>query len=70
MTIYLAGFAHPVQFLNQQLLKIRTTNLLFPKILLNTDEKERFIRILEANKDSMKNVLNDEWTIKSEKILR
>jgi hypothetical protein len=44
--------SHPVQSLNQQLFKIRTTNLLFPKILLNPDEKERFIRILEENKDS------------------
>jgi hypothetical protein len=50
-----------VQFLNQQLLKIRTTNVHFPKILLNPDQKERFIWILEENKDSINYVLNDEW---------
>ena len=50
---------HLVQLLNQQLLKIRTTNVHFPKIILNP-EKERFIRILEENKDYLKNVLNDE----------
>jgi hypothetical protein len=49
-----------VQFLNQQLLKIRTTNVHFPKILLNPDEKERFIWIVEENKASIKNVLNDD----------
>ena len=61
---------HLVQFLNQQLLKVRTTNVHFPKILLNPDEKEIFIRILEENKDYIKNVLNDEWSEKSEKLLR
>ena len=61
---------HLVQFLNQQLLKVRTTNVHFPKILLNPDEKEIFIRILEENKDYINNVLNDEWSEKSEKILR
>lgn len=50
---------HLVQLLNQQLLKIRTTNANFPKIILNP-EKERFIRILEENKDYLKDVLNDE----------
>jgi hypothetical protein len=50
-----------VQFLNQQLLKIRTTNVHFPKILLNPNQKERFIWILEENKDSINYVLNDEW---------
>jgi hypothetical protein len=58
---------HLVQFLNQQILKIRTTNVHFPKILLNPDEKERFIRILEENKDSMEYVLNDEWSDKERK---
>ena len=54
---------HLVQLLNQQLLKIRTTNVHFPKIILNP-EKERFIRILKENKDNIKNVLNDEWSEK------
>jgi hypothetical protein len=58
---------HLVQFLNQHILKIRTTNVHFPKILLNPDEKERFIRILEENKDSMEYVLNDEWSDKERK---
>ncbi len=59
--------SHLVQFLNQQVLLIRTTNVHFPKILLNPDEKERFIRILEENKDSMEYVLNDEWSDKERK---
>jgi hypothetical protein len=58
---------HLVQFLNQQLLKIRTTNVHFPKILMNPDEKERFIRILQENNDSMKNILNDERSNKERK---
>jgi hypothetical protein len=46
-----------VQFVNQQLLDTRTTNMHFPKILLNPDEKERFIRSLQS--DATRNVLAD-----------
>lgn len=52
---------HIVQFVNQQLLKIRTTNIHFPKILLQPDEKDRFIRILEEDKDTIQSILNDVW---------
>src|SRR5919108_545750 len=52
---------HIVQFINQQLLKIRTTNIRFPKILLQPDEKDRFIRILEEDKDTIHSILNDVW---------
>jgi hypothetical protein len=52
---------HIVQFVNQQLLKIRTTNIHFPKILFHPDEKDRFIRILEENEDTIQSILNDVW---------
>jgi hypothetical protein len=50
-----------VQFVNQQLLDIRTINTHFPKILLNPDEKQRFVRTLEENDNGEKNedILND-----------
>jgi hypothetical protein len=51
---------HIVQFVHQQLLKIRTTNIHFPKILLQPDEKDRFIRILkEDDGDTIQSILND-----------
>jgi|SRR5215208_1659914 len=37
-----------VQFVNQQLHRIRTVDLHFPKILLNPNEKVRFIQILDG----------------------
>ena len=40
---------HLVQFVNQQLLEVRTTNIHFPKILMNPEERERFIQILEED---------------------
>jgi hypothetical protein len=53
---------HIVQFVNQQLLKIRTTNIHYPKILLQPDEKDRFIRILKEDKDTIQSILNDVWS--------
>jgi hypothetical protein len=50
-----------VQFVNQQLLNIRTANIHFPKILLDPNEKDRFIRILEEDKDTIQSILNDVW---------
>jgi hypothetical protein len=50
-----------VHFVNQQLLKMRTANIHFPKILLQPDEKDRFIRILEENEDTIQSILNDVW---------
>jgi hypothetical protein len=50
---------HLVQFVNQQLLKIRTTNIHFPKILMNPDERERFIRILEEDEDTVRSILDN-----------
>jgi hypothetical protein len=51
--------SHLVQFVNQQLLKMRTTNIHFPKILLQPDEKDRFIRILKEDGDTIQSILND-----------
>jgi hypothetical protein len=48
-----------VQFVNQRLLNIRTTNIHFPKILLNPDEKEKFICTLEEGEDNIHNILKD-----------
>jgi hypothetical protein len=48
---------HIVQFVNQQLLNTRTTNMHFPKILLNPDDKERFIRTLHDG--IIQDILND-----------
>ena len=49
-----------VQFVNQQLLNVRTLNIHFPKILQNPDEKVRFIRTLEENEDTtIHGILND-----------
>jgi hypothetical protein len=50
---------HLVQFVNQQLLKIRTTSIHFPKILMNPDERERFIRILEEDEDTVRSILDN-----------
>ena len=50
---------HLVQFVNQQLLKIRTTSIHFPKILMDPDERERFIRILEKDGDTVQSILNN-----------
>jgi hypothetical protein len=49
---------HLVQFVNQQLLKMRTANIHFPKILLNPDEKESFIQTLKEG-DTIQSILND-----------
>ena len=46
-----------VQLVNQQLLNARTNNIHFPKVLLNPDEKERFIRTLHAG--TVQDILND-----------
>ena len=50
---------HLVQFVNQQLLKIRTTSIHFPKILMDPDERERFIRILEEDEDTVRCILDN-----------
>ena len=50
---------HLVQFVNQQLLKIRTTSIHFPKILMNPNERERFIRILEEDEDTVRSIVNN-----------
>lgn len=47
---------------NQQLLKVRTTNVHFPKIFLQPDKKDRFIRILKENEDTIQSILNDVWS--------
>ena len=50
---------HVVQFVNEQLFKIRTTNIHFPKILLHPDERERFVRILEENEGTIQSILSE-----------
>ena len=50
---------HVVQFVNEQLFKIRTTNIHFPKILLHPDEKVRFVRILEEDENTIQSILSD-----------
>jgi hypothetical protein len=47
-----------VQFVNQQLLRIRTANLHSPKILLDPNEKVRFIQTLEEDEDTIYSVLD------------
>jgi hypothetical protein len=49
---------HIVQFVNEQLLKIRTRNIHFPKILLHPDERVRFIRILEEDEHTIQTILH------------
>jgi hypothetical protein len=49
---------HLVQFVNEQLLKIRTRNIHFPKILLHPDERVRFIRILEEDEHTIQTILH------------
>jgi hypothetical protein len=53
---------HLVQFVNQQLLKIRTTSIHFPKILMEPDERERFIRILEEDEDTVRSILDNGYS--------
>lgn len=48
-----------VQFVNEQLLKIRSTNIHFPKILLHPDEKDRFVQILEEDESTIQSILSD-----------
>jgi hypothetical protein len=48
-----------VQFVNRQLLNVRAINIHFPKILLNPGEKQRFIRTLEEDEDTIQVILND-----------
>jgi hypothetical protein len=50
---------HLVQFINQQLLEVRTTNIHFPKILMVPDQRERFIQILENDEDTVRSILNN-----------
>ena len=52
---------HLVQFVNQQLLEVRTTNIHFPKILMVPDQRERFIQILEKDEDTVRSILNNGW---------
>ena len=52
---------HIVQFVNQQLLEVRTTNIHFPKILMVPDQRERFIQILEKDEDTVRSILNNGW---------
>jgi hypothetical protein len=47
-----------VQFVNQQLFRVRTSNLHFPKILLGPNEKDRFIRTLEEDENTIASVLD------------
>jgi hypothetical protein len=47
-----------VQLVNQDLLDVRTTNIHFPKVLLNPGEKERFMRILLQD-DTLQSILYD-----------
>jgi hypothetical protein len=53
---------HLVQFVNQQLLKIRTTSIHFPKILMDPDERERFIQILEEDEDTVRSILDNGYS--------
>jgi hypothetical protein len=46
-----------VQLVNQQLLNTRTNNTHFPKIFLNPDEKDRFIRTIHDG--TIQDILND-----------
>ena len=47
------SLCHIIRFVNNQLFKVRTTNVHFPKILLRPDEKDRFVRILEEDEDTI-----------------
>ena len=42
-----------------RLLKIRTTSIHFPKILMDPDERERFIQILEKDENTVRSILNN-----------
>ena len=46
-----------VQFVNEELSKTRMTNIHFPKILLNSDERQGFVRILEEDVDIVQSIL-------------
>jgi hypothetical protein len=46
-----------VQFVNRQLLRLRKANLHFPRILLDPDEKGRFIGTVEENKNAIHDAL-------------
>ena len=48
-----------VQYVNQQILRIRKANLHFPRILLDPDEKGKFIGIVEKNKNIIHDTLGD-----------
>jgi hypothetical protein len=52
------NLCHIIRFVNNQLFKIRTTNVHFPKILLRPDEKYRFVRILEEDEDTIHSTLS------------
>jgi hypothetical protein len=47
------NLCHIIRFVNSQLFKIRMTNVHFPKILLRPDERNRFVRILEEDEDTI-----------------
>ena len=52
------NLCHIIQFVNNQLFKIRTTNVHFPKILLLPNEKDRFVRILEEDEGTIQSTLS------------
>jgi hypothetical protein len=49
---------HLVQFVNEQLFRIRTTNIHFPKILLHPDERQEFVSELEQDVDTVQSILS------------
>jgi hypothetical protein len=51
------NLCHIIRFVSNQLFKVRTKNVHFPKILLRPDEKDRFVRILEEDEDTIHNAL-------------
>jgi hypothetical protein len=48
-----------VQYVNQQILRIRKANLHFPRILRDPDEKGKFVGIVEKNKNVIHDALGD-----------
>jgi hypothetical protein len=49
---------HIVQLVNQDLLDVRTTNIHFPKVLMDPGEKERFVRLLQQD-NTIQSILDD-----------
>jgi hypothetical protein len=52
------NLCHIIRFVTNQLFKIRTTNVHFPKILLLPNEKDRFVRILEEDEGTIQCTLS------------